>query len=637
MSSPVRWECPTLDPSQLNQDPVQAEFFTDKLVGHNLVREALQNALDERVPENTGPVEVRFTIRSGERALAAKRAARYLDGLHHHLDLCRATYPDEVDREQLDMAAGKVDMPYLLIEDFNTRGLCGDVEQTADVPVSGGGRNNFYWFFRNSGRSGKLAEDAGSWGVGKTVFQDLSQVNANFALTVRYDDARHLLMGQTLLKTHQEHSDDQVKRYAAYGYWAGELTPGCPYMPVADPALISDFVSDFNLTRSDEPGLSVIVPFPHGSVTGKTLLRGVLVSYFRPIVTQRLVVVIDDNGTSLRLAEANDLLRAVDEIDLGDAEYRPDELRQLFETVEDLETLPPEQTITLSDPEISTAKIPDDVVKEMRDRFDAGHLLRVQVPQAVKKRDRDAETDRFDIVLKNDPDGRNRRPYYVRDQLSLSENGPRSSHPASALVVVEKGALAELLRASENPAHQSWQSSKRDRLRLWPQGSAIVRHVNNSVNQLLNVLFGASNQKRPDALINFFQKETDEPERTKKPRRRRRSPDDPPPPPPSPVPFYKYDRLDEGGVRVYGNPKSILDLRPISFRFAYDREVGDALKNYSSFDFDMNADIKIVPRRATYAVTGTNEVRIDPEHRDFEVRLTGFGVDRDLHVRSRVV
>ena len=38
-------------------------------------------------------------------------------------------YPDEIDQEQIDMAAGKVAMPYVLIEDFKTMGLCGDVTQ----------------------------------------------------------------------------------------------------------------------------------------------------------------------------------------------------------------------------------------------------------------------------------------------------------------------------------------------------------------------------------------------------------------------------------------------------------------------------------------------------------------------------
>ena len=638
MDAPARWECPTLTPSELNQDPVQAEFFTDELVGHNLVREALQNALDERRPGSTAAVEVRFTIRSGDRALSCDRASAYLGGLYRHLALCGQMYPDEVEQSQLEMAAGKVDMPYLLIEDFNTRGLCGDVGQVADIPVDGGDRNNFYWFFRNSGRSGKLAEDAGSWGVGKTVFQDLSQVNANFALTVRYDDQRHLLMGQTLLKTHQKRLGEQIRRYAAYGYWARTRAPESPdpYMPVEDDALIDRFVSDFDLQRADRSGLSIVVPFPHGSVTGKTLIRGVLVSYFRPIVTQRLVVVVDDNGNERRLASADDLRDAVDEIDLGEAKYSPAELRQLFETAEDLETLPPAETITLSDPEISASEIPSETVEEMRARFDAGSLLRVHVPQEVKKRGSDRVIDGFDIVLKNDPGGHSRRPYYVRDQLSLSENGPRSSYPTSALVVVEQGPLAELLRASENPAHQAWQSSKRERLRLWRSGPSIVSRVNNSVNQLLRVLFGESNQKRPDALTNFFYRETSEPGRTK--RRKKPTQPSPPPPPPRPVPFYAYAALPSGGLHVYGNPESDIDLRPLRLRFAYDREDGNALKKYSRFDFDISSgDIEMTSAGATYMITGTNQLVIKPEHREFEVRLGGFGVSRDLFVQARVL
>ena len=188
------------------------------------------------------------------------------------------------------------------------------------MQAGAGDRNNFYWFFRNDGRSGKRAEDAGSWGVGKTVFQELSQVNANFALTVRYDDQQRLLMGKTLLKTHQETRNGHLKRYAAYGYWAGPREPDEPYMPIEDTGVLDRFVSDFEVTRKSESGLSIIVPFPHESVTGDALIRGVLVSYFRPIVTQKLVVVVDDNGNERRLADADDLRRAVETIEMEGAE-----------------------------------------------------------------------------------------------------------------------------------------------------------------------------------------------------------------------------------------------------------------------------------------------------------------------------
>ena len=43
-------------------------------------------------------------------------------------------------------------MPYLLIEDFNTKGLTGDVEQHQDLSSSeSSDDNHFYWFVRNVG------------------------------------------------------------------------------------------------------------------------------------------------------------------------------------------------------------------------------------------------------------------------------------------------------------------------------------------------------------------------------------------------------------------------------------------------------------------------------------------------------
>ena len=621
----INWACPELQPTQMNVDLIQGEFFTDPLVGHNLVREALQNAMDELRPDNAGPVEVRFALRTGDRALPAARAQRYLNGLKRRLEIC-----DGVRDDQVEMAGGDRAMPFLVVEDFQTKGLCGDVSQIADVNLGAGERNNFYWFFRNSARSGKRSEDAGSWGVGKTVFQESSSINSNYVLTMRYDDARRLLMGQTLLKSHQEVDGTQVRRYAAYGYWAEQNSPRDPYMPIEDVEFIDEFAADFQLTRIKESGLSIVVPFPDPSITAGSLIRGVIVSYFRPIVAGKLVVIVDDNGVERKLDSADSLRELVDQIELDGPTHNAEELKQLFELTENLETLPPKDTVVLKDARITADVIRADVIDDMRRRFDDGKLLSVRVPQQVTKRDGVRQDDEFRIAITSDGGGRNRRPYYVRDQLSLSDNGPLTIQPTSALVVVERGPLAELLRASENPSHSAWNSSKRDRFREWVAGGNAVSAVNNSVNNLLHLLLGERGKRRPDALIDFFFDDLPRDSRTK--RRRKNRPG--PPRPPRPPRFYRYEPIAGDGFRIFGTGEG--SLQPIRVRVAYDREDELALQRYSPLDFDLTkGDIAITWNGASVKTESENELLIAPDREDFEVQLVGFGGSRDLFVQTR--
>jgi hypothetical protein len=46
--------------------------------------------------------------------------------------------------------------------------LEGDTELFHDPPDGDSSRQDFYWFWRNIGRSSKTGDDLGRWGLGKT-------------------------------------------------------------------------------------------------------------------------------------------------------------------------------------------------------------------------------------------------------------------------------------------------------------------------------------------------------------------------------------------------------------------------------------------------------------------------------------
>jgi hypothetical protein len=190
----AEWHFNELQPGNKDRQPTQGEFFaTDAIssVAEALVRESVQNSLDAGIESSGKPVRVRFYLANGEHALPAKEARKYFqDGWKHF-----TAEGNGLD----DVPESGAPCPFLVVEDFETTGLTGNVNQWQHVQ---GAKNPFYYFFRTEGRSGKGEEDRGRWGIGKYVFPRSSRINAFIAVTVRADDEKRLLMGQAVLKSH---------------------------------------------------------------------------------------------------------------------------------------------------------------------------------------------------------------------------------------------------------------------------------------------------------------------------------------------------------------------------------------------------------------------------------------------------
>ena len=336
----VKWRFRKMSPSEINQGTVVGEFFGDEPINTRLVRESIQNSLDAGIdramgnPAGTsGPVRVRFDLTGITNPLSAERAARYLDGLAPHLAAAKVgAVADALHGE----------LPYIVVEDAGTTGLCGDWREY-DTTDS---RNYFYWFFRNIGLSGKRESDSGSWGLGKWVFPDASLAKGYIAVTHRYDDGETLLMGQTVLNKHTV--NDQ--RYDPVGYFAtpGEQGLAWPLrMSESEHQdLVSDCIADFGLQWRSEPGLSIIIPFPNAGrrndaddddddstgIDRAWLLDAVIRNYFYPIIAGNLeVVIVVGNGADATVVNRDTIDRVVAELDLPDSgEWSLPSYRRLF-------------------------------------------------------------------------------------------------------------------------------------------------------------------------------------------------------------------------------------------------------------------------------------------------------------------
>jgi hypothetical protein len=270
------WHFRAMDEGEMHVDPVHDEFFKMQDLVDALVRESIQNSLDARRTRAT--VRVRFCFRTGAEALSSEAAQQYFSGLREH-----------VDAIQLALPRASEPVPYLLIEDFGTRGLTGDPEIDPELESEGETRNDFYYFWRNVGRSKKGHDDRGRWGLGKAVFWVASRIRTIFGLTLR-EDQRALLLGQSVLKTHIL----EGRRFDPYGFFARFEKRSRLPLPIEQAVLLDRFFDDFQLHRN-EPGLSIVVPYYRADeLSFERIVESAIRQYFYPITCGALTVAVED-------------------------------------------------------------------------------------------------------------------------------------------------------------------------------------------------------------------------------------------------------------------------------------------------------------------------------------------------------
>ncbi|MCC6609492.1 MAG: hypothetical protein IT515_07430 [Burkholderiales bacterium] len=472
-----RWQFRRMHPGEMNIDPIESEFFSTEALGSlvdALVREAIQNSLDARAPG--GRARVRIAFSAPGVGIAPERVARYLAGLWPHL---------AADRSGLAQLPGEgAPLDFVAIEDFGTRGLQGDPRQSEDEALGAEAtRNDFYYFWRNVGRSRKGATDLGRWGLGKTVFPAASRLNAFFAVTSRRDDGRRLLMGQAVLRIHKL----EGARYYPYGYFGsfdGDLA-----LPVEDDALVEAFCTDFGLARGRAPGLSVVVPYPDAELDPTAFPPSVVRHYFVPILAGDLEVEVVHDGHR-ELLDAETLPRVL--LRAGWSEGLA--LARLVELAQWGLAHGTTQRVRLPEPAAPTAPrwtgdaALDAALAPLRESFARGERVAVEVPVWVKPASGEAVLAGFDVYLERDDALAGGEEHFVRDGITVA--GVRSPVQAGvrALVNVRERALSGLLGDSENPAHTEWQERSPRFKERYRHGPFTLRYVKGAPREIVRIL-----------------------------------------------------------------------------------------------------------------------------------------------------
>lgn len=637
--------------SEKNADPVQGNFFTTKDVPnltHALVRESIQNSLDAKDKASMEPIKVRFFISGVKYSLSWERASEIFEGLHPHL---RAEN-NGLQRNEIPEPSGFV--PFLVVEDFQTRGLEGSVNEDDDPLPEDKDPHNFYWFWRNVGRSGKVGNERGRWGLGKTVFPASSKINTYYGLTVRKSDGKKFLMGECVLKIHKDESGRKINPYGYFGEFTDERDL---YFPIPSELSSNQSVFErlFNLERTDsngiaQSGLSIVIPFPQDEISFREIVKGVIVQYFYPILSGDLhVEILDGDSDEVFDIRRDTISEAVEKVVFSEEEGESKEsLKRLFELAKWAIAINPDDTISLSKPAIGNTPVwkkewflrdgVDEIIKSKIDSFDRGERVSFRVPVKVHQDDLEPVMSSFKVFLEKDSKLNEAESHFVRAGITITGVQKPKRKDLRVLVVIEDASLQKLLGDAENPAHTEWQKDSSHFKNKYVDGEKVIAFVSAAPSKLYEWLMVPVSGVDKNILRDIFyiedtdsQADTDD---TGEGEGGEDSPVAPRPEPDGSTAKFIIRRV-QGGFVISANPNSVSVPQKINVQMAYLVPKGNPLKKYRRFDFDFRNDsMKIVKSGAEYVVIDSNEIDLSILNADFNVEICGFDTQRDIYIKA---
>ena len=634
-----QWVFAKLDPAAVRRDPNESQLFKDDQAGENeyagtdaLVREILQNAMDAGTRDE--PVRVRLAIHSESEGPSAARKASYFRRLESPLSSRQVGFNSKGHPE---LSGG-----FMVIEDFGTRGLGGDPLRSNAPDPDSGVKEDFFWFWRNIGLSGKTGDDLGRWGLGKTVYRAASRVGCMFGLTVRQSDRRCLLMGQAVLHIHSV----REQQFMPEGFWCdGPDNLGVP-RPIETQSELDLFRSEWNLSRTTEPGLSVVVPYVATELTGMRILQAICIHFFLPVMRGELIVDVCasdiKHGTArLNAQTLEGWCRAV--------EWDPKQKR----TKRHME--PPirfvrsclsgvalsRQTRLLGErhvPVMNEDGFEPAELQQLRTALDCEELIEVRVRIGLHRKNGVSEEGQMSVFLQKQESDKRFDTYYVREGMTITRLNSRAAlRGVKALVIIDRGPLAQLLGDSENPAHEDWHQSADRPKKFWKTGwSGRVGFCRRIVDALLEVLAPPNKEADFDLLSDFFSIE-----KTAAPQKSRTADEkgETPGRLAAITPKPRWYRLDgrRGGFRIVSaNSEPVPENAELTVSVAYDVPTGNPLKKWSSFDFDFKRKpclIQFSGQNIESKLLSGNVLKLRCTGPKFLFAADGFDLLADLYVR----
>lgn len=634
----MEWRFKKLTRDDTLQTPSHLEFFHNEALSSTvdaLAREDIQNRLDARA-RNEARVEVRYRLCG---PVSSGNYKQWFAGLASHLA------SPQVGEELGSSPSIHRPLKWLVIEDFSTTGLEGDPTRFQDPPAGLGQRNDFFWFIRNVGRSGKKEGDRGRWGLGKIVYPAASQVRSIFAYTVRRSDWRRMLIGRSVLAVH----DIDGAQHDSEGYFGRFDDPVHTFFatPQEDPEVLDRFVSDFRIQRSvSDPGLSLVIPWPEDDIGIDTLVRSIIEHWFWVILDDRLVVRVALDATGEEVVISRETLEAVARKTVSEATADGRQLLRKLDFARRVNLREVTSPFFLRFSSCTPTAAPNwndaekrfpsqEALSAAREAYYAGEILGFDVPVRVHRIDGSIdETASFEVYIQKGEGAEQACEVFLRDGLTISGQRYLREPGVAVLVKAEDNGLCTLLGDAENPAHTRWERGGKHFRKRYHHGPSILNYVQRSAQNLCALLARRPDGIHQDLLRTLFS--VPEPGQKTNPAPRSRFGRGSEPPISPVVPrnwFVECTRL-QGGFRLRPHPKAVTVPASIQVRAAYEVIRGNPFRLHhpADFDFSKSNGVSFEMRGLVVSLTEPNRLLLTIENPDFEFRASGFDTRRDLIV-----
>jgi len=388
----------------------------------------------------------------------------------------------------------------LVIEDYGTTGLTGAIDDEDE--------DNFDMFWREHGTTNKPEDDLGSHGLGKIVFAGASRIRVFFGATVRSidSDTTHL-MGHTVLDVRRTTENGKKIAYQPHAFYADMENEGDIYdeipVPIRDQSAVDKFKEYFKLKRN-EPGLSVVIPYPLKTITTEEIIKFVIENYFYAVMAGRLKVIVDNvdiNKDNFREIVS----KFTKKEDLHDINLRYDFVGEVIS----IKKSEPERILTLKPNWSSDGKLTkDDFTQEDLDRaieaFKDNEIIAVRLPMKIEyKKGRPKDTS-FDVFIKQHDDLKRGKDMYIRKILSISQEENFGVRRALGMMIASDPVMYAFLTASEDESHVTFQRRCKKLSDKYKKTTTNINLVKNALRELYDVLSEVSIDLNLDSLSEFF-------------------------------------------------------------------------------------------------------------------------------------
>lgn len=610
------WNFNPMRVDQVQMEVTQRDQFRNDVVGlqDTLVRESIQNSSDA-IADDSNQVRVRFSLITAEDGVIDPQFMKNLfDGQTAHAEAAGLELSDtHISKRSA-----------LVIEDFGTKGLTGAVDNVDD--------ENFSDFWRRHGKSHKKGKHGGRHGLGKIVYSLTSQLGSFFGITLREGDAQAYLMGQTVLNIHRfDGRDYNPHSFFSKSLDMGEL--GALPIPIIEDQHLAKFRENFALQRTDEPGLSIIIPFPEPNISVDEMIRIAIHNYFIPILRDKLVLEFGKvrlDSSTLRSAAKT---YAGTTIGNNDTDL-------LFSFIESANSLPEDQLFQVKKGWHKEKRLKDTAFSEkeletLRKIFLDGKLIGLTLPIPVTSKNGKTTETSFKLYLQHNENIEVGQDFYVRAGITIPGEAKFKERKAFGMLIAEDDPIAGFLGNAEDAAHTRWNGQAEKLRRDYRNGPDTLRAVRTSLVELYDILSRTLEVEDDSVLLDFLWTPGEVPQ--KKNPKPKPGPDNSPkpePPPPKEKPYWI--QTIPGGFSLKPTVNTDNEEFPFDGTVAagYDLLKGNPIKKHTpdDFDFTRTGDALITVKGADVHAAAANKLQFTLTDKDFEITVTGLDDNRDLVV-----